>query len=223
MRRLAQPEVLTSAFLGALATTLLCYPRLYLWSTRTLPLWYLEATLFLGGFVLWAFVFAWHTEYAKRPVLASRIKRADAVWTTVAGVLVAVALYLLLDPTQRLRTPEDYPDNIQEWIAKTLFSLAFLQLFLVFAPFAWLMRLFKTERVATALTISFGVMVLSLKAHASPAPMSAPVFAALLGMRIMLGFLSIAFYLRGGLLLCWWWGLLIEARHLPALLWSNGS
>ena len=84
------------------------------------------------------------------------------------------------------------------------------------------MRLFKNERAATALTIFFGVLVLSLKAHASLAPVSAPVFAALLGMRIMLGLLSIGFYLRGGLLLCWWWGLLIEARHLPALIWGNG-
>ena len=29
-----------------------------------------------------------------------------------------------------------------------------------------------------------------------------------------MGFLAVWFYLRGGVLLIWWWTLLIEARHL---------
>jgi hypothetical protein len=29
-----------------------------------------------------------------------------------------------------------------------------------------------------------------------------------------MGFLAVSFYLRGGVLLSWWWTLLIEARHL---------
>jgi hypothetical protein len=39
--------------------------------------------------------------------------------------------------------------------------------------------------------------------------------AALLAGRIVMGFLAVSFYLRGGVLLVWWWTLLFEARLLP--------
>ena len=68
MRRLAEPEVLKSAAMAAAAGSLACYPRLALWPGRPYPMWYLEAVLFFGGLVLWAFVFAWHTKYTDQPV-----------------------------------------------------------------------------------------------------------------------------------------------------------
>jgi hypothetical protein len=40
------------------------------------------------------------------------------------------------------------------------------------------------------------------------------LFATLLAVRIVMGFLAVSFYLRGGVLLSWWWTLLIETRHL---------
>jgi hypothetical protein len=40
------------------------------------------------------------------------------------------------------------------------------------------------------------------------------LFATLLAVRIGMGFLSVSFYLRGGVLLSWWWTLLVEARNL---------
>lgn len=218
MRRLAKPEVLRSTFVAALGTTLLCYPRLSLWSTRQLPIWYLEATLFFGGFVLWAFVFAWHTEYTRRPVLALRIDRRILAGATAIGLAVAAFLHFVLDPAQRLRVPEDYPNNLVDWIAKTLFGLAFLQLFLTFAPFAWLMRLFRDQRIAAPLTVAFSLLILFLKRNASPDPAPAAMFALLLATRVFLALLSLWCYLRGGLLLAWWWGLLIEMRHLPWIL-----
>jgi hypothetical protein len=36
-------------------------------------------------------------------------------------------------------------------------------------------------------------------------------------MRLAQGVLGVWFYLRGGVLLVWWLGFLIEARHLPGL------
>lgn len=215
MRRLAQPEVLKFAFIAALLTALLCSPRLLLWTKRPYPLWYLEAVLFFGGIVLWAFVFAWHTAYTKRPVFTLRISPALFALTTLAGIAAALGLRLLLDPTLRLRTPEDFPVSMDQWIAKTLFGLAFLQLFLTFAPFAWLVRLFRQPSVAFALTVLFGVIVLALNNRSSPTPVPLPLFAAQLLGRVVMGSLSLLIYLRGGLLLAWWWGLLIEARHLP--------
>ena len=214
MRRLAQPQVVTTAATAAAVSVALSLPRILLWTKRPSPVWYFEATIFLGGFVLWAFVFAWHTEYTRRPVFTLKIKPAVFAGATLAGVLAAVGLHFFLDPSFRLITPEDYPADFQHWAAATLFALAFTQLFLVFAPFAWLIRLFRNEQVAIWLTVSFSVVVLILKTHSSPTPPPVSAFVELLGLRIVLAFFAAWFYLRGGILLVSWLGFLVEARHL---------
>lgn len=214
VRRLAQPKVVASAAIAAALSALLSLPRMLLWEGRKFPLWYVEATMFLGGFVLWAFVFAWHTEYTHRPVFTLKVKLPVFAAATLAAILVGLGLHFFLDPSLRLITPEDYPSDFAHWIASTLFSLAFTQLFLFFAPFAWLMRLFKNEQVATWSTVALGVLVLLLKVHASPKPPPYSVFFELLILRIALGYLGVWFYLRGGILIVWWLGLLVEARHL---------
>lgn len=214
MRRLAQPEVLKSAGVAALATSLACYPRLALWPQRLYPVWYMESIVFLGGIVLWAFVFAWHTEYTDRPVFTLEMEPAHFVAATAAGIFVATVLHLFLDPSLRPKTPEDYPASLGQWTAMTLFNLAFTKLFLVFAPFAWLIRLFQTRLPATLLTVLFGVVVLTVKTHSSPIPFSSSLFSALLVVRVILGYLSVYFYLRGGVLLAWWWSFVVEARYL---------
>jgi hypothetical protein len=217
VRRLAQPRVLKLAGLAALLTALLCGPRLALWSGRSLPLWYLEACLALGCVVLWAFVFGWHTEYTGLPVITLKIKPSMLALATAAGVSLGLGWYLFLDPTLRQRAPDNYPDSYDVWFARVLFTLSFLQLFLTFAPFAWLIRLIRNHSVAIVMTVLFGVMVLSLKHQSLPTPMPTPLFAVLVIMRIVTGFLCLWFYLRGGLILAWWWGFLIEARHLLSL------
>jgi magnesium-transporting ATPase (P-type) len=217
VRRLAQPETLRSAAISGLATALACYPRLSLWTKRPYPLWYLEAVIFLGTIVLWAFVFAWHIPYANRPVLARRPGFVYLAAATVAGISCALALRLFLDPALRLQTPEDYPATLNQWIAMTLFTLAFSQLFLVFAPFAWLVRLVQNRFAAAMLTVVFGVFVLAIKTGSSPTPFPLPLFSALLVVRVGLGLFAVFFYLRGGVALVWWLGLLVEARHLPSL------
>jgi hypothetical protein len=221
MRRLGQPEVLKSASLAALITALLCYPRLSLWSHRPDPLWYLEAIIFLGTIVLWGFVFAWHTAYSSCPVFTIR---GDArLWglATLSAILVAAILFLFLDPSLRPTAPLNYPVNFQQWLAMVLFDLAFMQLFLVFAPFAWLIRLFQNRSLAVLLTVLFGVVVLGLKARSMATPYPLDLFAALVALRIVLGFLSVFFYLRGGMILVWWWIIVMDARHLLTL--GSGS
>ena len=218
MRRLTQPEVSKHAALAAFVTALLCYPRFLLWNQRPQPLWYLEAVTFCGGFVLWAFVFAWHTQYTKRPVILVRIRWHDWALATAAGVLMAFVHYVFLDPSLRQTTPEDFPTQELQWVGMTLFSLALNQLFLVFAPFAWLLRLFGRPSFAVMLTIVFGVIVLVLKTRISPAPFPASLLTTLLGTRILLSVLSISFYLRGGVLLASWFALLVQARLVPSLL-----
>lgn len=217
MRRLIQPEVSKSAALAGLVTALLCYPQFALWTQRVHPLWYLEAATFCGSFVLWAFVFAWHTHYTKRPVFTLKIDPGAWVLTTAAAVLMGIILHFFLDPSLRQTTPEDYPVNLSQWAARTLFGLALNQLFLVFAPLAWLMRLTGRQSIAVALTVLFGVIVLLLKTRMSPEPFPPSLLMALLGVRLILGLLAVGFYLRGGVLLASWCALLLQARHLPGL------
>jgi hypothetical protein len=215
MRNLAQPRVLKLAGIASLATTLACYPRLPFWLNRSIPIWYLEAVIFFCGMVLWGFVFAWHTLYTQRPVFALKIEPRLFIAVTLAGIAIATAFHLFLDPALRLMMPEDYPADLRQWLAMALFSVVFNQLFFIFAPFAWLMRLFQNQRVATVLTVLFGAFVLAIKDHSSPTPLPSLLFATLLVVRIGMGFLSVSFYLRGGVLLSWWWTLLVEARNLP--------
>jgi hypothetical protein len=212
VRRLAQTQVLTSAAIAALMTALFCHPRLALWTARSFPIWYLEALLFFGGIVLWSFVFAWHTEYTGRPVFTLAVEPKLFAIVTALGIAGAVLLHLFLDPSLRTIIPEQYPTRVGQWVAMSLFSLAFGQLFAIFAPFAWLIRLFRSRAAATALTVIFGVGVLMLKNESKPVPF--PLFATLLIIRCVSTWLAILFYLRGGIILVWWLGLLIEARHL---------
>jgi len=217
MRRLAQPQVVKHAAIAAALSAALTLPRMLLWDKRVLPLWYVEAIVFFGGFVLWAFVFAWHTEYTRRPVFTLKIKPSLFLGATVAGLLAAIALHFWLDPLIRRAAPEDFPADIQHWVASTLFALAFTQLFLVYAPFAWLIRLFRNEQIATWLTVALGITVLLLRNQSLPTQLPFSLLVESMGLRIAVAYFAIWFYLRGGILLVWWLGFLIETRHLLSL------
>jgi len=214
MRHLLQPRVLNWAVIAALASALACHPRLSLWLNRSAPVWYLEGMIFLCGIVLWGFVFAWHTQYTGRPVFVLKPEPGPFIAATVVAIIAAALFDLLLDPSLRSKMPEDYPADLNHWFAFLLFSLAFNQLFLLFAPFDWLMRLVEDRRVAAGLTVLFGVCVLAMKIRSLPTPVPTPLLAAVLAVRIVTGFLAVWFYLRGGVLLIWWWTFLFEARHL---------
>jgi len=185
-----------------------------LWDKRPFSVWYPEAIIFFCGFVLWAFVFAWHTEYTRKPLFTFRIRPLLFAGATFAGILAALGMHWLLDPTLRARTPQDYPADFLHWLAQTLFTLSLVELLLLFAPFAWAMRLFRNQTVATWVTVAFGVLVLGLRSNSSPTPLPALLILVLAILRIGSAFFSVWFYLRGGMFLAWWLAFLIEARHL---------
>jgi hypothetical protein len=214
MRHLLQPRVLNWAVIAALASALACHPRLSLWINHPEPVWYLDGMIFLCGIILWGFVFAWHTQYTGRQVFVLKPESGPFIAATVVAIIAAALFDLLLDPSLRSKMPEDYPADLKHWFAFLLFSLAFNQLFLLFAPFAWLMRLVKNRWVAASLTVLFGVCLLAMKIRSLPTPVPTPLLAAVLAVRIATGFLAVWFYLRGGVLLIWWWTFLFEARHL---------
>jgi magnesium-transporting ATPase (P-type) len=215
VRHLLQPKVLNLASIAALTSALACYPRISLWTGRSAPIWYLEGAIFLCGIVLWSFVFAWHEPYTHRPVFVLKPEPKLFLAATLIGIVAAVVFHLWLDPSLRSKLPDEYPASLQQWFAQVLFALAFNQLFLLFAPFAWLMRLFKNRQAAISLTVLFGVCILAMKIRSLPTPVPPLPLAALLAGRIVMGFLAVSFYLRGGVLLVWWWTLLFEARLLP--------
>lgn len=214
MRRLAQPSVVKAAALASLVSTVLSLPRMLLWEKRPYLTWYIEAILFCCGFVLWAFVFAWHTEYTRRPLFIFRINPLVFAGATLVGIIGALGHHWLLDPSLRATNPEDYPVDVRHWVAHVLFTLSFNQLFQLFAPFAWAMRLFRNEKVATWVVVALGVLLLALKTNASPLPLSGRLILALAALQIASGFFGVWFYVRGGIFLAWWIAFLMEARHL---------
>ena len=217
MRHLFQPRVLNQASLAAAVSALACYPRLLLWLHRPGPIWYLEATLFICGIMLWGFVFAWHEPYTHRPVFIFKLEPKLFIAATLLGLLAAAAIHLGLDPLLRSKMPEEYPVDLKSWLASLLFSLGLTQLFLIFAPFAWLVRMFKNRWLAAGLTALFGALVMALKVNSMAAPIPPWLVAALLTGRLGMAFLAVYFYWRGGVFLAWWWAFLFEARHLPNL------
>lgn len=214
MRHLLQPRVLNLASLAAAVSALACYPRVSLWLTRSNPIWYLEATIFFCGIILWGFVIAWHTLYTKKPVVDFKPDVRTFGTVTLAGIGMALIYDLFLDPSLRAKLPDEYPPDFNHWVAFLAFALAFNQLFMTFAPCDWCIRLFKRTWVAISLTALFGAFVLVLNIQARGVPISTPLMSALLVARITIGFLAVSFYLRGGVVLSWWWTLVLESRHL---------
>ena len=214
MQSLVKSEVVKSAAVAALVGALACYPRVAQWPRPAYPIWYLEAVLVLGGFVLWAFVFAWHTKYSHRPVFTFPSELKSWAVVSATAIFGAVLLHHLVDPVFRARTPEDYPLTLAEWSGMTLFTLAFNQLFLVFAPFAWALRLCRRSWAAILFTVLFGVFVAGLKTRSSSEPVTNSLLCLVLVVRCAVSFLSVWFYSRHGIVLTWWWGFLLQARHL---------
>jgi hypothetical protein len=213
MRTLAEPAVLKSSALAAGLMSVACYPRLATAAELRYPVWYLEALLFLGGMVLWAFAFAWYPKYTGRPLFT--LRSGWRLWTlaTVAGIGGAVLLHYLVDPALRARTPSEFPPTLLDWVSRVLFSLTFTQLLLIFAPFAWLLRLFQRTTPAVVLTVLFGLAVLAARNQGGP-PMPAGLLTGLIIVRVTAGLLSVFLFLRGGVLLVWWCALILQSRHL---------
>jgi hypothetical protein len=214
MRLLTQPKVLARALLAALITTLACYPRLVLWQERLYPLPFLGFTMFWCTCVFWAFVFAWHAEYARRPVFNFEFRPRLWAAATFCAAASALSLHYFMDPQLRLITPRDYPVDWPSWAALSLFRLGLEPLFLCFAPFAFFIRLSNRQTTALALTVLFWVFILYLRLNVSEKLPSFPVVVGLMVSSVVGGFLSVYFYLKGGAFLVWWLVFISQLRHL---------
>ena len=213
MRTLAEPTILKSAVCAAGLMAFACYPRLATAVELRYPVWYLEALLFLGGIVLWAFTFAWYPKYTSRPLFT--LRAGWRLWTlaTIAGIGGAVLLHYLIDPALQAATPSEFPPTLLDWVARVLFSLTFTQLLLIFSPFAWLLRLFQRTKPAVVLTVFFGLAVLAVKNHRGP-PMPVGLLKGLIIFRVTASWLLTFLFLRGGVAPVWWCNLILQSRHL---------
>ena len=219
MQDLVHPATLRRAVVAALATTLLCLPRLWSWESRPTFITGLVTVLAVCTFVLWGFVFAWSPP-SVRPVL--RLRREAFPWAlaTVGGLLGAGLLAGWIDPTLRDLRPEDYARSLNHWVAHWLFTVAMAQLFLCFAPFAFFYRLFHSLPAAVTATVLFGVFLLGLQLQQAE-PMGLAFQAFLLGVRVLWGTFAVLLFVRGGPWPVWWWATLLQARELPLLLASG--
>jgi hypothetical protein len=205
------------AAMAALLTAAACYPRLTLWSERSYPLGFLLVLLVPIAFVMWAFVFAWIPEHGRTEVFPGRFDSRVWALATLVGFAGGGLLGSVFDPSLRPLLPQDYPTTPIAWLATTLFHLAFVQLFLSFAPLAFFARLFGDRYVAAALTVLFGLFLLLMQVNAAKVGIPGSLVAGMIGFRILAG--SVAMYLlfRGGLLPVWWSSLLIQSRLLLQL------
>ena len=204
MRQLAQPKVLLHAGVAALLTDFACYPRLVIWSERIHSLEFLCLMMLWSVFVLWAFVFAWQFEHARRPVFSRDFRPKLWLAATAFALAWAALLHWVIDPKLRLIIPGEYPTNGHSWAAMSLFEIAFTPLFLIFAPFAFFVRLSRKLDVSAALTVVFGILVLYLKWHSSPMLPPAAFLTALMFMRVLQGFVYVYFYLTWAVF--YWFG-----------------
>ncbi len=214
MRHLAQPKVMTSAALAAVATALACYQRLALWQTRHLPIWYLELVLLAGTFFLWSFVFAWQGPYGGRDPLQPCKSVKLWVLATAGGLAVAALQYFVLDAVLRPSAPDEFPSSRSAWLAMALSTLTLTQLFVVFAPLAFFLRMISKRWLAIVLTLAFNLFVMLQRSALAPAPLPPLLLAGLMGIRLLGVSILVYFYFRGGLAMACWATFLVHARLL---------
>jgi len=206
--------VLRAASLAALITAAACYPRLALWTDRPYSLWFALLVLAWAAFVLWSFVFGWLEQSTGRSPFRIQVRPLWWSVATACGLAGALILHVSIDGVLRPLMPGDYPTNLQSWLALSLFTLTFDQLFLCFAPFAFFVRLFRSPRAAGTCTVLFGVLLVYLKVRAWSDQFSLGFLYELVGWRAGAGWLSVFLLLRGGVPMALWWIFLLQLRHL---------
>ena len=214
MRHLGKTDVLRAAGIATLLTGGACYPRLSIWDKLEGQALANLLILMWCIFVLWAFVFAWHKEYFKREPIRTDLPGPFWALIVAAGLATAVIVRLMLDPWLRGVAPWNYPESGMEWTAVVLFALFFGSLFLIFAPFAFFIRLTRDARVSSVVTVLGAVAVMMLRYLATSEDRSGTT-AAILGV-VFAGqaTVSLTLYLKGGALAVWLFMFLVETRHL---------
>jgi len=98
-----------------------------------------------------------------------------------------------------------------------LSTLTLTQLFVVFAPLAFFLRMISRRWLAIGLTLAFNLFVMLQRSALAPAPLPPLLLAGLIGFRLLGASILIYFYSKGGLPLACWATFLVHARLLLEL------
>lgn len=213
MRSFAEPVVLLRAAIAGALTALACYPRIAHWNSREDAVWFLVAVIGWAAFVMWAAVFAWHEKHAGREVFPKRVSPNLWLVALALGGVGAVISFHFGDPTLRQLAPTDFPRNPGQFAEHVLFNLAFEQLFLCFAPFAFAVRLLPGAKAAGAGVVLFGLLVLALKLQSVAAAITWEMALGLGFFRALSSAVTVWLYWQGGVWLVWLFALLLLCRH----------
>lgn len=196
---------------------LLCLPRITSWQERTDAFWFLALVLAWCLFVMWGFVFAWESVHglAKPLAFPGNIK----IWATlpIIGLALGTFLRLAVDPAFRAVFPRDYPISVSGWIHQTLFQLAFVEVFLCYAPLAFFARLCPNHNVVAGLVVGLNVFVLVVKLGTVPELPPIDSVGALFAYRAGVTIGAIWLYRWGGIWPVSLLVLTIQSRHLMEL------
>lgn len=213
MRSFADPSVLLRAALASALTTLACYPRLAHWSSREDAVWFLLSVIGWATFVMWAAVFAWQEKHGHVAVFPKRVGPRLWLITVGLGLAGAAVSFHLGDPVLRALAPTDFPRNPGQWAEHLGFNLAFEQLFLCFAPFAFCVRLLPNAKAAGVGVVLLGLLVFALKLQSVAAALSGGMLLGLACFRALHSAVAVWLYCQGGAWLVWLFALLLLSRH----------
>lgn len=157
---------------------------------------------------------AWHKAYSSLNVFQKLDGKITALSIGIA-TCAAIALKLAFDPVLIRYLPEAYPTTVADWFGRTLFSIFFEQLFMVMAPFAFAVRLFKSNTSAFIFTLAFNICILLMRANMSSTPLPMPLLLTMILTRTLGMTLCLLAYMRGGVYNLWIVRLLLESRTLP--------
>ena len=213
---LVRPNVIRGAAVAAIITTLACLPRLLGWVHLAYAAWFLVAVLAWASFILWSFVLGWHHRFLdSQPFVFPR--NTQPWWiATVGGLTAASILFGVVDPMLRRIAPNEYPAGLASWAGMAMFDLAFVQLFVTFAPFDFFLRLFRKPWLAAWLAVVFGLFLLFLKIRSVEHAFSNGEMMFLFAGRLAIGGITAWLYWKAGTIPVLWFAFLLELRHLVA-------
>ena len=218
MELLTAPRNLRQAALASALTTTASLPRLLLWSGSPYPIWFTATVVALTSAVMWAFVLAWEERKLGRAPFA--LPSDQRLWLAATGFALAAVMFrsLVLDPALYSRGLAERPQTTSQWLAGGLFQLAYLQLFLLFAPVAVCSRLVRDRSVAFVLVVALGLYVSWRTLQRSGADVTGALALEVLLARAIGDAAAVWFYQRGGVFIVWWIAALVHLRHLGVLL-----
>ena len=214
MRSFTEPADLVRAAIAAALTALACYPRVEHWTQREDAVWFLIAVVGWSAFVMWAAVFAWHKRHGGHAVFPKGVSPKLWLTTLALGGVGAAISFHFGDPTLRQLAPTDFPRNPGQFAEHLLFNLAFEQLFLCFAPFAFCVRLLPNAKAAGVGVVLFGLLVFALKLQSVAAAITWDLALGLVFFRALHSAVTVWLYWQGGVWLVWLFAFLLQCRHL---------